>query len=1255
MINPLPSVARHASPTRKQPRRSASRASYFKRLALVAIFGGSLSVPALVSANDTTWNITTSGNWNTAGNWTAGVPADANTTIVRFAGSTSYTATQNIVNNILVNQFHVTNTGVGETVTIAGSAANRGIQLAGTNPVFNYSAASNVIFDANANVRFNADPTLSGNGTGVLTFANLGASGAADRTFTVNLSNPAASVNVTTLNINNNASVRTLTLATTSNITVGSIANGGATTGNFIKANGGTLTITGAGTYNGSTTLNNGTVAISGFNAFGTATTPIQLGNAASANVATISYTGTTASYTRGFNLGQGGGRLDVTNAATDLSIDTGAITGASANSTLTKGGAGTLTLNTANSYGGTTTILEGTLVQGNATAFGSSKVFSITSGGLLNVTNSGLSIGSAGSLTAGRASGFANDIQGNVALTSATLNVAGSATYGTLTQTGNLSLTGGTLQLNLNNVTTAGAGVNDLIDITGDLSLAGTIAVNVTALNGSLASGSYRLFSYTGSLTGGAGNFAAPNVAAPGRNTYVYDTSIANQVNLNVTAGAPGNLIWAGGTNANTWDLQNTINWTGEVDNKFYTGDTVNFTDAGLTNNSVNIDGALQPFAVNVSNTSGNYIFTSATSGSLAGTAVVTKTGAGSLTIQTANTYSGATNVNEGTLIVANAAALGSSTGATIVATGAQVQFTGGSAVAEPFTINGTGIGGAGALQNTSGATTVAGLVTLASASTIVNNDTSNTLTFDVASGNAFNGGFALTLAGAGNFAINDPIATGATGAVIKNGPGTLTLAGTAANGATGGYTLNGGTLLLNKTAGVDAIRGSLTIGNGTDPVSVQLLAANQIEDGVAVTVNAGATFDLNGNADSIGNLAGTGTVTSIGVPVFSVASGSFAGLLQGAGVSLTKTGTGLLTLANTANTFGGTLRVNNGTLEVLSLADSGAGSNGTGAIQILSGNNTGAILKYSGGTTTITRALDIVATGNAAASTGLDSSGTGPLTVTGNVSRSGTGGTGVKTFTLQGTNTGLNTISGAISNGSLPLSFAKEGPGTWRLTGTNTYTGTTTVSAGRLVIDGDNSTATGAVSVAAGATLSGSGTVGGLVTLDSGAKVAPGNSPGNQTFAGGLNLSAGGIYQWELGALSTSNPAVDFDTITVTGGSLTLGGTSSLLIDTTALVGTGPNSGNGFWTTPHTWTIATSASIVDNFGSITGGPWTSGTFDTSVSGNNLLLNFTPTAIPEPSTLVLGALGLLGFGGWSLRRRRRAINSVNHASSLTG
>ena len=97
-------------------------------------------------------------------------------------------------------------------------------------------------------------------------------------------------------------------------------------------------------------------------------------------------------------------------------------------------------------------------------------------------------------------------------------------------------------------------------------------------------------------------------------------------------------------------------------------------------------------------------------------------------------------------------------------------------------------------------------------------------------------------------------------------------------------------------------------------------------------------------------------------------------------------------------------------------------------------------------------------------------------------------------RTITLTGTNTDANTIAGVLQNSSASgtgtLSVTKTGAGTWLLTGANTYTGTTTVNAGQQYNNGNQSSATGAVSVAANATLGGTGSLGGAATFSTGAK---------------------------------------------------------------------------------------------------------------------------------------------------------------------
>ena len=67
--------------------------------------------------------------------------------------------------------------------------------------------------------------------------------------------------------------------------------------------------------------------------------------------------------------------------------------------------------------------------------------------------------------------------------------------------------------------------------------------------------------------------------------------------------------------------------------------------------------------------------------------------------------------------------------------------------------------------------------------------------------------------------------------------------------------------------------------------------------------------------------------------------------------------------------------------------------------------------------------------------------------------------GAAGTTTLTLAGTNTGANTISGIIADGSATqLAVSKTGTGTWFLAGANTYTGGTTVNGGTLNINGDS-----------------------------------------------------------------------------------------------------------------------------------------------------------------------------------------------------
>jgi len=119
----------------------------------------------------------------------------------------------------------------------------------------------------------------------------------------------------------------------------------------------------------------------------------------------------------------------------------------------------------------------------------------------------------------------------------------------------------------------------------------------------------------------------------------------------------------------------------------------------------------------------------------------------------------------------------------------------------------------------------------------------------------------------------------------------------------------------------------------------------------------------------------------------------------------------------------------------------------------------------------------------------------------------------------------------------------YEKTGTSTWTLTGTTTLVTPWTVSQGTLVVGDDAHPSTslaGVVTVDSGATLKGSGSVGGLV-LNSGGIVAPGNSIGTLTVNGNVSFAAGSIYQVEVDPAGTASDLIHATgTATLNGGSV-------------------------------------------------------------------------------------------------------------------
>ncbi len=369
---------------------------------------------------------------------------------------------------------------------------------------------------------------------------------------------------------------------------------------------------------------------------------------------------------------------------------------------------------------------------------------------------------------------------------------------------------------------------------------------------------------------------------------------------------------------------------------------------------------------------------------------------------------------------------------------------------------------------------------------------------------------GGTLRLSGANTYTGGTAISSGATLEIA----GTGTLAATAITGA-GALRMSGsGTLTLSSTS--NAYTGGTTIASGT----LALGAAGVLADSGAVAVNGGI-LSLAANSETIGALSlsagsvsGTsGVLTTSGITA-NVASGTATldALTAGAG-ALAKSGAGTLSLLKAAGHTGGT-SVSNGTLSLGAsnlLADNGAVTVSGGALAIGANSDTVGSLAVSGGSVTGT---------------------TGSLTSSADVAVSNTSGT--------------VTIS-AILAGSAGLN--KTGNGELVLSGANTYSGTTAVNAGSVSVSGS----TGAASVAAGARLRGTGTVGDL-SLANGALVDAGISGLGSLTVGNVSVAAASQATFTVLNVSNYASAAAFNAGTVTFGA---GGTIKFDVSGSASIG--------------------------------------------------------------------------------------------------
>jgi len=306
----------------------------------------------------------------------------------------------------------------------------------------------------------------------------------------------------------------------------------------------------------------------------------------------------------------------------------------------VTKNGTGVQTLAGVCSYTGTTTVNAGTLLVSGTL---SNTPVMVESGGTL--AGAGVIGGSAGGAVTTASNGIISP--GNNAGAGGALNIGNG-----------LSLNQATLDFGLSNASTGGS--NDKIVLNGGtLSMTGAQNLQFSYLNGNLTSGTYTLIS-GGTNTVLNGVSFTTNLPVGSRQSYVLATSAAGAgpayLHLAVTGVPPASLIWSGTGGGNgIWDAETTSAWSGGATATFFPDDTVTFNDSS-SNGNVTINGNVAPASVLVNNNKTAY--TIGGTGAIGGSTVLTKSGTGTLTISGSNTYTGGTYLDAGSLVLANSTA---------------------------------------------------------------------------------------------------------------------------------------------------------------------------------------------------------------------------------------------------------------------------------------------------------------------------------------------------------------------------------------------------------------------------------------------------------------------------------------------------------------------------------------------------------------------------------------------------------------------
>ena len=796
-------------------------------------------------------------------------------------------------------------------------------------------------------------------------------------------------------------------------------------------------------------------------------------------------------------------------------------------------------------------------LAQGNI--FNNGSDWTINTGGTFNMNGQSDAIGNiagGGAITNNNGGLFLDDISGTKTFTGTingtnalTLrgNVASSGTQelkpltATTSTLSNLVVQRGTLLLGGAGTITASGNlsVGQIGATGGNLTIQDTVTVGVGAefLIGD-ASSIPGFVTQTGGTVNVANRVRLGHWSSPTTSTYAMSGGSLNVTNtLNVGWDGSATFTQTGGTvSATTVAIDGSGATATAVETYTLQGGTLNVGTGGI----VSADGpagysfALGGGTAPVLRATGNFTstlnavlsgvganavtidtngFTVGLGGVMSGTGDLIKVGANVLTLSGANTFSGATAVNVGTLTAGNGAALGTTAGTTTVASGATLNINGQNLGAEIVNIAGTGVGGLGALVNNGADQTQAlRFINLTADATV-----GGTNRFDIRTNGGGEqldlAGFTLTKVGANQFSI---VGTNVTNGNLTANAGTLAIETSSTVAGSGTITINAATLALFANTGTF-----------TRPIVLNSGATiNEPGSGGTATVSSPITLNANVAINS-----GTNTTVVLN-GVITDGAGTFG---------YSKGGAGTLVLAG-ANTYDGTTTVSAGTLQI---GNSGtSGSVGTGPVI----NNSNLHFKRT----------DATSFGNTVTGTGttrqLD--GSGQVTITGSVTQgnvyAGSGSTAIiaaaNPLVLSGTSVlNVSGIFGGTTNEAGMGLFGKAVIQTGATLNTaNLWLGEQTGRTGEIQQDG------GAVTVSQQMRVAHWPSNTSTYTINGGTLALTGTPAGGAEQNGILyvGIDGTGIFNQTGGTVTAAGMVLDnrgdtagTDTYTMTGGTLVLG----------------------------------------------------------------------------------------------------------------